>query len=299
MSDQVTTSFVRQFTDGMRLVAQQMISELRSKVTIEPVQGNVAYVDYIGVAPTPTAQASLIQATNLQEIPHSRRAIMGMPYPLAVPISKQALSRLKQDPTGTYVQTMRASFERLCDRMLMAAAIGTAISVSTEELTPANIILPVATQKVVESGTLGMTKSKIIAALTRFNLNHKDKSEKFLALSPQAIEDLMLDLDVNEVQAEALDLIRTGNLVSKPLWGFNVSMSTELPRSVAEGSPGIRSNVAWVKEGLCLGINEDITVDIGPRRDLNNLMQILMTVDQGATRMQETDVFEIQAYESY
>jgi hypothetical protein len=224
---------------------------------------------------------------------------MGLPYPLAVPISAQALSRLKQDPTGTYVQTMRASFERLCDRLLMAAAIGTAISVSTEELTPTSIPLTVATQKVVETGTLGMTKAKVIAALTRFNLNHKDKSEKFLALSPQAIEDLMMDLDVNDIQQQALDLIRTGNMVSKPLWGFNVSMCTELPKSVAEGSPGIRSNVAWVKEGLCLGINEDIRVDIGPRRDLNNLMQILMTVDEGATRMQETDVFEIQAYEAY
>ena len=297
MTEQIKTAFIRQFTDGMRLVAQQLVSDFRSKVAILPITGTIAYADYEGMAPDPQTQISLIQATNLLEIPHSRRAIFALPRNLPVPISKQALSRLQQDPTGSYVQSMRASFERYCDRILMAAAIGDAIAVSDEALTQVTIPLP-AIQKVTESGTVGMTAGKIRAALKRFNLNHRDKSEKFLALAPQAIEDLMGDLDVTYPQQMALDLLRNGSGAVQQLWGFNVSMNTELPRSTAAASAGIRSNVAWVKEGLCLGINEDITVDIGPRRDLNNLTQILMTVDEGASRMQETDVFEIQAYEA-
>jgi hypothetical protein len=168
--------------------------------------------------------------------------------------------------------------------------------VSTAELTETVIPLP-NTQKITESGTLGMTAGKIIAALTRFNLNHRGKSEKHLRLSAQAIEELLLDLDVTYPQQQALEMVRTGELQS--LWGFKVGMSTELPRTTAEGIAGIRSNVAWCKEGLGLGFNQDFNATIEPRYDKVNLRQIAASIDFGVTRLQETDVFEIQAYETY
>lgn len=292
MADQITTAFIRQFIAGLKMVVQQLESKFRGRVQIEPITGTLAYVDYVGQADTPQAQQALIQKTNLQEITHARRIIMGKPYPMAVPVSKQALSRLLQDPTGTYVQTLRASFNRLIDKILMSQAIATALTSSTDDLTQASVTWPSGSQQLAESGTVGMTAGKVIKALTQFNLNDvPEEAEKHLALSPLGIEDLLLDPDVTYSQQIALEQIRTGEV--KTLWGFQTAMSNQLPKS-----GNIRSCVAWVKEGLCLGINSDIEVDIAQRKDLNNLWQILMSMDLGATRMEEKLVYEIQMYEA-
>jgi hypothetical protein len=291
MADQITTAFVRQFSDNFKLTAQQLETALRAIVTVETNIKDKKYIDYVGVTGEPEAQTALVQDANLQEVPHSRRLVVTLPYVKTVPIPLMAELRTLADPTNSYQVSIKAAFERFMEKKLFLAAIGNSISVSTAELTEQVIALP-STQKVEETGTLGMTAGKIIASLTRFNLNNRDKSEKFLRLSPLAIEDLMLDLDVTYPQQQALDMIRTGKLAS--LWGYNVEMSTQLPKT-----GNIRSAVAWCKEGLALGFNQDFSAEIQPRYDKVNLRQIAATIDFGCTRLQETDVFEIQHYESY
>lgn len=295
MADQITTAFVRQFSDNFKLTAQQLETDLRAIVTVETNIKDKKYIDYIGETGEPTAQTSLIQDRNLAEIPHSRRLVITLPYEKTVPIPKAASLRMLADPTNPYQVSVKAAFERFLEKKLLLAAIGNSISVSTAELTETVIALP-ATQKIEEGGTVGMTAGKIVACRTRFNKNNRGKEELFLRLSPQGIEDLFLDLDVTYPQQQALELCRTGKMVD--LWGFKVEMSTQLYRSAAEGSPGIRSAVAWCKQGLAIGFNQDFEAAIEPRYDKVNLRQLAATIDFGCTRLQETDVFEIQHYEA-
>jgi hypothetical protein len=295
MADQITTAFKRQFADTYRIVAQQMISEFRARVRVEPISGNIAYVDYIGIAPQRMVQQTLVAPTNLQEIPHSKRVIMAFPYPLAVPVPKPAMSRFIADPTGTYLQVILAEANRLIDWTLMQAAISSAATVSTDQLTPGSVSLP-AGQTYTESGTVGATTWKVARAMTSFNLNNLGGKQwhKWLALSPLGIEDLLMEpeIQLSTVHQVALEAIKQGEV--KNLFGFETVMSNELPFN---SGTNMRTCVAWIKEGLCLGLNEDYEVDIGPRRDLNNLTQIWTNIDIGATRMQETHVYAFQCYE--
>lgn len=291
MSDEITTAFERQFSDNFKLVAQQLETDISSKVTVETDIKDKKYIDYVGTIDPPDAQTSLIQETNLDEVQHSRRLVITLPYPKAIPVPRAAVIRSIADPTNAYTQALKAMWARFLESKLFTAAIGTSIAVSTEELTQSSIPLP-ATQKYEEAGTVGMIASKIVRALTRFSLNRRDKSEKFLALSPLAIEDLFLDPDVTYPQQQALDMIRSGKM--QALWGFNVMMSTELPKT-----GNIRSNIAWCKEGLGLGLNGELETRITERSDKNYIKQIWNIWDLGATRLQETDVYELQAYESY
>lgn len=291
MADQITTAFKRQFSDHFRDVAQQKQSKLRSLVEVEPISGDQAYVDYVGKGAEPPPQVSLIQATPLNELAHYRRLILATSYPEAIPLSKQALSRLIADPTYKYAEALNATFNRLIDKKLLLAAIGDASAVSTDALTVTATPLP-ATQKYTESGTVGMTAEKIITALEAFHsADVDDSAQKNLALAPRAVSDLLLDPDLTIADMMALEQVRQGKI--SQVFGFTTIMSNQLYKS-----GNIRSNVAWVKEGLCLGINEDVEIRIDERKDLNYLKQVWGCITFGCTRMQEELVFEIQAYEA-
>jgi hypothetical protein len=296
MSDQLTNALARQFSDNFKLVAQQMVTEMRAKMTVVTDIKERKYLDYVGIAGEPEAQLAAVEATNLTEIPHTRRLIRTFLFNKAVALPKAYQLRMLADPINPYLQALKATFERFLEKRAFIAAIGNSVGVTTEDLTEANIPLPAA-QIITETGTVGMTANKIIRSLTTFNLNNREKSEKMLGLSAQAIEDLFLDPDVTAIQEKALDLIRTGQMTTQPLWGFNVMMSNVLPKTAV--GAGIRSNVAWCKEGLGLGLNEDYNVSIDKRPDLKNIYQIFPEMDFGCTRLAETDVVEIQAYESY
>lgn len=301
MPDQITTAFIQQFKDGFTLVVQQLESLFRSRVRLEPIKGSLAYVDYIGVPNDPQAQTALIQKTNLQEIPHARRIIMGAPYPLAVPVSEEALSRLMEDPTASYVQALRGSFNRLLDRVTMAAAIGPALTASTDLLTQNTVNLPAA-QIYTEDGTVGATYAKLVAALTQFNLNDvPEEAKRHCAISPQGIANLLLDPDITYTEELDLKAVQEGKI--KQVAGFEMRMSNQLPKDYSAGKsgPGIRHCPCWVdmgmNNGICLGMNRDLSVSIAQRHDLNDLWQILVKIDFGATRMEEKLVYDMQIYE--
>lgn len=291
MPDQINTAYVRQFADNFKITAQQMETEIRSFVTVETNIKDKKYIDYVGEVGEPQIQVSLVQKKVFQEVPHTRRVCLTWPYNLPVPLPKAADLRILADPLNPYQRVIKASFMRFVEKKIFLAVIGTSIAVTTEDFTESFITLPV-TQKVVEGGTVGCTSVKIREALTRFNLNNRQDSEKVLWLSPRAINDMMEDLEVTRSEKEVLAMLRGGK-VSDILWGFTVRMSNQLPKT-----GNIRSCIAYCKEGVALGLNDEFNAQINPRYEYINLREIDGNMDFGATRLQETDVFEIQCYEA-
>jgi hypothetical protein len=292
MADQISTATKLQFADSYKLFAQQMLSKAEAMVRVEMVQGAVDYIDYIGLADEPEQRTTFVAATNLTEIPHGRRQIVCAPYDKAVPLSDVALKRIIADPTGDCMRVMLAAVNRMKDRKLFAAAIGYSVSVSTDLMTTTNRALD-ATQKIVESGTEGMSIIKVGTASTQFNLNEiPSEFEKWLFLSPLAIEDLLFEpeIQMSTVHQLALEAIQKGEV--KLLFGFNTVMSNYLPKT-----GNIRSAVAWVREGMALGYNEAYYATLEKRPDLWGIYQARNHIDFGAVRLQETHVFEIQHYE--
>lgn len=290
--DQITTATKRQFSDAYRLFAQQMLSKAEAMVEIEQSTGAVGYIDYIGVADEPEQRKALIAQTNLTEIPHGRRQYVCAPYDKAVPLSDVAIRRIIADPSGKYMQAMLAATNRMKDKRLFAAALGNSVSVSTDLMTTSNLSLD-STQKIVEGGTEGMSVLKVGKSATQFNLNEiPAEFQRWLFLSPLAIEDLLFEPEVqmSTVHQMALEAIQKGEV--KMLFGFNTVMSNYLPKT-----GNIRSAIAWVREGMALAYQESYYAVLEKRPDLNGIVQCRSHIDFGATRLQETHVFEIQHYE--
>ena len=55
----------------------------------------------------------------------------------------------------------------------------------------------------------------------------------------------------------------------------------------------IRSCLAWEKQGLLLAVSQEVSVDVGPRRDKRNSIQVYVQGHFGATRMWEEKVLKV------
>jgi len=291
MSD-ITTAFVKKFEANIQLTVQQLESYFQDKVTIKQISpGAKLYMDYIGEF-TPQLVTGRNSDTPCLIPDHSRRRINARTFVSATLIDPPDAERMLSDPASQYMIGFRAGFKRKIDIDIAAAAIGDSYSVVGEDLTETAIPLP-ATQIVAETGTVGMTMQKVRQALLIFNRNDVPVDEpKWLALSAQAIYDLQGEVELTEAEQGALKIITTGKVAE--VFGFKVVMSNRL--AISAGL--IRSNFAWVRSGLGLGMIYDIKTKLTTRDDKNHAVQPWMSMDFGATRLQEKLVVELRSYES-
>ena len=74
MSTQITTAFTQQYSNNVKLLAQEKGSQLRNTVTVESVVGKNAFFDQVGVATA--VKRTTRHADTLQvDTPHSRRRV--------------------------------------------------------------------------------------------------------------------------------------------------------------------------------------------------------------------------------
>jgi hypothetical protein len=209
-------------------------------------------------------------------------------------VDRNDILRMGTDPTNDYLKAFRAGYNRFMDEQILSQAIGNRYAVSGDDETETSTALP-ATQIVAETGTAIMSLAKIRAALKIFNQNDvPPEEEKMLALTPQAIDDLLNEPEVidSQVTMIALSSIQDGKIMK--LFGFNIFMTNRLPAAVAN----IKGHVAWVKNGVCLGIMKDIESRVTEESQFNFSVQLWMSMDFGVTRMQEKQVVKIQSYEA-
>lgn len=293
MSSEVTKAFVSQFQANAELIVQQMTSQFEDKVVIKPMSANEDYFDFIGES-EPYEITSRHEVTVFQDTPHSRRKISAVPRAVHDLVDKADQRRLLIDPANDYLRSFRAGYKRKMDTVILAAAIGTAYSAtgSGANLVETAIVLP-SGQKVAETGTVGMTSGKLKDALQIYLENDVDPDlMKYAALSPQAIRDLLDEPDLTIPDKKALEIVQTGKIAQA--FGFMIYPTNRLAAAVAN----IRSNVTWVREGIYLGMIQDIETRLGENQNYNHSLQISMYMDFGAARMQEEYVVEIQAYEA-
>ena len=285
------TAFIKTYDANIRLLVQQTRNKFRDKVTIENLVGQKYYVDFIGTL-KPTKRASAVAPTTHVNVDHTRRRISAETFDLGIIVDRNEILRMGTDPTNKYMQAMRAAYERDMDSAILSQAIGNAIAVVGADETESNVALP-ATQLVAETGTVGGTAQKIKDALKIFNLNDVEQDQtKYLAISPYFLDDLLGEPDMSLADREALNIIRTGQINNA--FGFTVLMTNRLADAVAN----IRTMVAWTQEGLCLGIQSDVESRITIESQFNFAVQMWMSMDYGATRLQEKLVVGVQSYES-
>jgi hypothetical protein len=317
MSNQITTSMVKQFSDTLTMVAQQEGSRLRNAVQVEAGKvGEEYFMDRIGKV---TAQkvTSRHADSPLIETPHERRRITPVDYNWGDLVDSYDMLRvIISDPASAYMTTGGMALGRAIDEEILEAAYGTAYlgkDGSTSALwdtgdsevgSDVNIVaVNNATHGDTADGTnnSGLTLGKLIEARGRLmkneviRYNEGGVSDLFIVCTADQIENL---LATTEVQSSDYNMIRA--LVEGQVhhfMGFNFIQTELVPNKVLSTvnseTPTVDRVLCFQRNALGLCLWKDIAGRITERADKRFSLYTFAEMTIGATRLDEKRMVEI------
>ena len=288
MSVSIGVAHVQAYTAEIQRLSAQMDSLVRGKVRIKDgFKGKYYNFERLGasdLAPI-TARHS---ATTLLNPEHSRRRASMSDRGGAVLLDRQDDIRILIQPKNDYARNHAESVNRYYDDLVFEAALGNATAVDAADAA-SNVALP-AGQKIAASA-LGLTFAKVNSALTLANLNHWPYTDRYFAISPAGLEDLL-----NTTQATSADFANLKAIQSGKLEGTWMSFNWIVTTRLALAST-TRSCIAWHKNGLGLCIGMDLYTSISTRNDLNDATQVYAAASAGATRVEDELVVQVDIVE--
>lgn len=296
MSFQVDTALVQAYRANIDIKFQQMGSRLRSAVRNERQAAEFEFYDRIG--PTDAVEVTSRHAdTPLISTPHDRRRVGLRDFDWADLIDNKDKLRMLADPTSSYVTNAVMSMGRKMDDIVIEAAFGTAYTGKTGSTT---VAFPAASEiavDYVESGSAAnsnLTIGKLRRA--RFLLDYTEATTEgqydlYLVVSPSQIQSLLRTTEVTNSDYNTVKALVAGEIDT--FMGFKFIKSNRL--TVASS---IRSCIAFERQGLLLATGMEVRVDVGPRRDKRNSVQVYVCGTFGATRMWEEKVLRIKCDET-
>lgn len=297
MSVEVDKSFVQQYKANVEMLSQQKGSRLMHAVRVEPLNAEFGFFDQVGATEAEEVTGRH-QDTPLISTPHDRRRVSMKDYDWADLIDKQDRVKMLIDPTGPYTVNAVWAFGRKKDDVIINAAFGTAYTGKTGATT---VAFPTSTNVVAVdehsydagSGNTGLTISKLLTAKEIFGGYDVDEDEEFyIACSQRQINDLLATTQVGSRDYNDVLALKEGKL--NTYMGFTFIRTQRL----LTDSNSYRRVMAWAKSGLLLAVGEEITIDVGPRRDKRMATQVYVNMTIGATRMEEKKMVEIKCAES-
>ena len=286
MSNQITTSFVEQYSSNVTMLSQQMGSKLRGSVDVETINGKNAFFDQVGVT---SAQLRTSRHGDTPQIdtPHSRRRLSLADYEWADLVDDVDKVRMLVDPTSSYAKAAAAAMNRSIDDVVITALNASA---STGVSGATGVALP-STQKFATGQQAdGLTIAKLLAAKKTFDLNDVDSSiKRYIVCGPQQIEDLLGTTQVTSSDFATVKALAEGDVNS--YLGFEFIMSTRL--SFDATNTDDRLIFAYTEDAIKLGIGKDVSAKITERADKSYSTQVYYCMSLGAVRMEEKKVFQI------
>lgn len=282
----ISTAAVKQFSDTLFHLVQQKGSRLRSTVLVKTgVVGEETSMDQIGSG-TATKKTTRNSDTPISQPNFQRRWITMYDYEIARLTDKQDLLKMLQNPTSEFMQTCQWALGRSMDDEIIDAASGTA---RTDKTGATNTSLPSA-QKVAHSST-GLTIAKLLAAKEILDAADADEDEeRTCALTAGQVTDLLNTTEIKSADYNTVKALAAGQIDT--FLGFKFKRSQRLD---TDGTN--RLVLCYQKSGIGLAIAQDITTDVGVRRDKSLATQVYACLGIGATRLEEEKVVEIACTE--
>ena len=291
MSNQITTSFVEQYSSNVTMLSQQMGSKLRGSVDVETINGKNAFFDQVGVT---AAQLRTSRHGDTPQIdtPHSRRRLSLSDYEWADLVDDTDKVRMLVDPTSSYAKAAAAAMNRSLDDVIIDALNASA---STGVAGATGVPLP-STQKFATSNQSdGLTVAKLLGAKKNLDLNDVDPSlKRYIVCSPQQIADLLAITSVTSSDFNTVKALAQGDVSS--FLGFEFIVSNRLKLDATNTDD--RLIFAYTEDAIKLGIGSDIKANITERADKSYSTQVYYAMSLGAVRMEEKAVFQIPCHEA-
>ena len=296
MSQQITTAFVEQYRNNVELLVQQRGSVLRDFVNVDnAIVGKTKFTEQIG---STEAQKKVSRHSDspLVNTPHARRAYGLEDYEWGDLIDKNNNVRMLIDPTSTYAHAAAFAMCRAMDDVIIDAALGTAktgVSGGTDTDLPSSQTIASNAIDNDSDAAHGLSPQKLRAAMTLFHENNvPEDEEKFLVVSPKAIQSLLTHKEVVSSDFNTVRALVNGEVDT--YMGFRFIISNRL----AIDSSSIRDCFAYVRSGIELGIGQDVMARIEERPDKSFSTYVYYCMTIGATRLEEEKVVKIEVDES-
>ena len=322
MSFSITNAFVQQYKNNVIHLSQQKGSRLRNTVrTVPSIVGLNYYFERIGATAVQMKQ-SRHSPTPLISTPHSRRRVSMVTYQWGDLVDNDDKLKLLINPESEYVIGARNAFGRNMDDVIIAAALGTAFAgpdgatavtipttggpLTTGQYVARTALTNVNTTQLGPAGgtTDASSMSPQRVRLIKYLFDAQDvdpDEERFAIVSPNAIKNLLTYTEVTSADYNTVKALAEGAIDS---WmGFKWIMTNRLPvvntatalgityPSIASvANNGDRLCLFYARQGLGLGMQEDILAEIAKRADMSFSTQIYMEMVMGATRIEEPKV---------
>lgn len=288
----ITSAFIQQFHDSFEIATQQKDSRLQGAVHDRGhITGESFTINDMGTIEM--QQITTRFGDTVWDVPEAgtRSALMA-DYGVFVPVEKRDLRKLIADPQGPYLQLTLSAANRKKDDVIYRALIDSVLRKTSSNGTFAPIVLP-ASQKIV-AGATGMTKGKLIAAKAMFRRNECDEQngeELYMTYNADMLTQILSDTTLTSADFMAVKMLQEGSVSNKWL-GFNWIAYEKLDSATA-AQVTTKTAAAWCKSAVHFGTGAEYSVDIGPRRDKNNTIQISVDASYGAGRANEKKVVAI------
>lgn len=319
MTYSVSTAFVNQYQDSIKLLAQQEHSVFENLVMKGDCQGEYKYFDYIGPVSF-TARSSSNEATAFTDVAHTKRVVDFDDYFINFYVdSVTDLQRMNVNPQSQYVKAAVNAWNEKKDSVIVTAMFGSAItgkgvgaSFGSQAFDTTNQVVDVnfkAGDPVGAgngSGTWGAAESlftyaKFVKGRSILLAGNAVKPGQLinLAIDPEDEEQLLTidefrNRDFTSERLIADKMINTTGLIG--IWyGVAIYRSNILPvTDPASASNQYRSCPMWVEDAIGLVKGGTPTVKAAENPERNMAVTVNVQGSTGATRLEEAKIVDIR-----
>ncbi len=296
MSFTIDQALVNTYKANIDIKFQQKGSRLRPYVRVESQNAEFDFYDRIG--PTDAVEVTgRHQDTPLVGTDHDRRRVSLRDFDWADLIDNKDKIRMLADPTSAYTMNAVYALGRKMDDCIIEAAFGTSYSGKDGSTSVAFPSSQLVASNYVERGTAAVSNLTIgKLRRTRYLLDkaeaaNEGEADLVIVVDPSQVQGLLATTEVTNSDYNTIKALVAGQIDT--YMGFRFIKSNRL--AVASN---VRDVIAFEKQGLLLAVNSDVSVDVGPRRDKRNSIQVYVQGHFNATRMWEEKVIKIQCDET-
>lgn len=285
MSNFITTAYVNEFRDNVSMLSQQKMSRLRNAVRVENFKGEKAFFDQL--KPTNmVAKTGRHTDTPLVETEHARRMVTASVYEWADLIGKEDKARTLPDFTNPYLLNASAAAGRTMDSLIIAAADASAYTGQS-----GTTAVPLPSSQIIANtvgANTGLNTDKLIKAKLILDQSEVDPTiPRYVLANAIQMMNLLSDDQVQSTDYNTVKALVRGEIDT---WMGFTFIRSELIRTVSTD----HRVLFWAQDGLLLGVNSDVEARVSERADKSYDYQAFISMQMGATRMEEEKVGYIE-----
>jgi hypothetical protein len=315
MSNQITTSMVKQYGSNVYHLVQQKGSRLLNLVDVETQQGEEQFFEQIGAVEA-RERVGRHSKVIYNDTPHARRKVMFRDFYYADMCDKEDKLRTIIDPTNQYAVAARMALARKIDDELIAAMLGTAYTgkdgTNAVELTDANKLAACDGTNATNLTVFSLRKAKKYfwdSEAVGYQGDGLYEDELTGIVDPSQLEFMLGQLEVTSADYNSVKALVQGDV--NTFMGFKFVRSKRLPVTDADittlnpatGSiigggvtvtAGARRCIFFQRFGMKAVMPRSIFTRITPEMaEYHYNTQVYAAMSFGATRMEEERVLEM------